>query len=139
MNHRLVLVAVVIVALAVLVMSLAAPRVSEQAFAYASRPQPMSPAQLVLESRQVAPSVAERGLGGAGWLALVLVAVGAAVLVLRYGSEALRQWRLVRGRTARPYSPHPTIPTLSAHDYPALPVVRNIPTPPQLPGGQHEG
>ena len=134
--NRLILLTVGVLALAVLVASLALPRVSEQAFAYASRPQPLSPAELVLQSRQVAPEQASNGLGGAGWLALALVTVGAVVLVLRYGSEALRQWRLTRGRAGH-RSPHP-IPTLPPYEYPALPTVRSVSLPPQLPGGSHE-
>ena len=134
--NRLGLFVVGVLALAVLVASLALPHVSEQAFVYASRPQPLSPAELVLQSRQVAPEQASNGLGGAGWLALALVAVGAVVLVLRHGSEALRQWRLVRGRTGYRV-PHP-VPTLPPYEYRALPAVRSVSLPPQLPGGNHE-
>ena len=136
--NRLALVVVAFLVLAVLVVGLALPRVSEQAFTYASRPQPVSPAQLVWESRQVAPE-SPRGMGGVGWLALVLVTVGAVVLLLRYGSEALRQWRLLRGRKT-PHRPLHPIPTLPPYEYPALPGTHTIPTvPQQLPGGnQHE-
>lgn len=137
--NRLALVVVAFLVLAVLVVGLALPRVSEQAFTYASRPQPMSPAQLVLESRQIAPAVPDGGSGLVVWLLLSLISVGATVLVLRHGSEALRQWRLLRGRNAHHRSPYP-IPTLPTHEYPALPTVRPIPSvPQQLPGGnQHE-
>lgn len=136
--NRLALVVVAFLVLAVLVVGLALPRVSEQAFAYASRPQPMSPAQLALASRQIAPAQVERGLGGAGWLAISLVTVGAIAATLHFGSQALRQWRLVRGRSAGHRSPF-SIPTLPTHEYPTLPTVRPVSVPPQLPGGHHEG
>lgn len=136
--NRFALVVVGLLALAVLGVSLALPRVSEQAFTYASRPQPSSPAELVLESRQVTPE-SHQGLGGVGWLALVLVGVGAVTLLLRYGSEALRQWRLLRGRSSY-HRPLHSIPTMPPHDYPALPTTHSVPTvPQQIPGGnQHE-
>jgi len=82
--------------------------------------QPESAAELALRSRQTPPIAVDhtRTWGGAGLLALALVVVAALVIVLRGGSDFLRQWRLVRRR--------PSAPPSSSPPY--------IPTPPTLPG-----
>jgi len=138
-DRAILLMILALVAAAVVCVSVAStagPQVSQQAFDFASRPQ--SPSALILESRQIAPAMPDRGMGGAGWLAVGLVMVGALVALFYFGSQALRQWRLTRGR-ARPRSPYP-IPTLPQPDYPLLPVVRPVAAPPQLPsGGNYEG
>lgn len=115
--------------------SSAGPVVTEQAFAFASRPQ--SPGALILESRQIAPAQPGRGLGTAGWLALGLVVVGSLVALSHFGGQALRQWRLTWGKGGH-RSPHP-MPMLPQTEFPLLPTVRPVQAPPQLPaGGYHE-
>ncbi len=113
------------------------PQVSQQAFAYASRPQ--SPAGLILESRQIAPAQPSRGLGAAGWLAVGLVTVAALSAPLYFGSRALRQLRLTRGRSKphqRPFMPQ-LPPPYPIQDVPLLPGPRRVPYLPE--GGNHEG
>jgi len=74
--------------------------------------QPDSAAELALLSRQTPPIAVDhtRSWAGAGLLALALVVVGAMVIVLRGGTDFLRQWRLVRRRPA-PLSSQPCTPT----------------------------
>ena len=131
----LALVAAAVVCVAVL--STAGPKVSQQAFDYASRPQ--SPAGLILESRQIAPAQPSRGLGAAGWLAVGLVTVVALSALLYFGSQALRQWRLTRGRSKpRQQSFIPQLPPpYPIQDVPLLPGPRRVPYLPE--GGNHEG
>lgn len=112
------------------------PTVSQQAFDYMARPQ--SPAGLILESRQIAPAQPSRGLGAAGWLAVGLVTAAALSALFYVGSQALRQWRLARGRSKprqRPFMPQ-LPPPYPIQDVPLLPGPRRVPYLPE--GGNHE-
>lgn len=138
-NRSFLLAVLALVAAAVVCVSVAStagPAVSQQAFDYMARPQ--SPAGLILESRQIAPAVADRGMGAAGWLAVGLVTAAALSALLYFGSQALRQWRLTRGRS----KPHqrPLVPQLPppypVQDVPFLPGPRRVPYLPE--GGNHE-
>lgn len=75
--------------------------------------QPVGAAELALQSRQT-PVIADqtRSFGGAGLLALALVAVGAMVFVMRGGTDLLKQWRLIRKPPCAAPSP---AHALSAH------------------------
>ena len=97
--------------------------------------QPVGAAELALQSRQT-PVIADqtRSFGGAGLLALALVAVGAMVFVMRGGTDLLKQWRLIRKRPSPPHhQPMPYLPTLPDYPTPPLDTLPRAQRPQELP------
>lgn len=98
--------------------------------------QPASVADTIMRSRET-PPVAPKSNSNwavAAVLGLGTVAVIAALVGMRYGSELLRQWRLAqRGKGQRPYNPTYPPQQPPAYQLPAPP-----PDYPRLGDGYHE-
>ncbi len=108
------------------------PQIANIAVEHAQRPQ--SPTDLVMMSRTTAPAPDPHHGGGAvGSLAVGLVIVAAAAALFKYGGEALRQLRLVKGKKKSGFAPVPMRPPL--YDIPQLPSARSAPRVPVLPDG----
>lgn len=141
MNHNhvnfsllaLVLILVVLI-VCPLTMYATGPQLAQIAVDNASRPQ--SPTDLIMMSRSTAPASTSQGIGAAGWFAVVLVLSAAVIGILYFGSQALRQWRLAKGKQR--HSPAP-VPMRQIYDIPQLPMARPAPRVPVLPdGGQND-
>ena len=102
--------ALVVMAVCPLTMYSTAPQLAQIAVDHSQRPP--SPAELIMISRATAPVNPSQGMGAAGWLAIGLVVIAAAVALFKYGGEALRQWRLVKGKSRSGFHPVPRVPVL---------------------------
>lgn len=116
------------------ILSLAA----EQAIATAADVvmQPDSAADLIIRSRTTAPVDRSGTLWfGAGILALALVAIGAAVVVMRGGTDFLKQLRLLKKRQRPPQQrPHPLpIQQIPYGEPPTIRRPRRVSNLPELP------
>lgn len=134
----LFLIPIFLIAIALMLFGLAArPAIDAAVIVQA---QPDSVADTIMRSRETPPVAPE---GGRSWavaavLGLGTVAVIAALVGMRYGSELLRQWRLARrgGHNQRPYTSHPALPVPQPPAY-------QLPAPPEpdyrrLGDGYHE-
>ena len=91
-----------------------------------------SATDIIMKSRQTPAETADRSSAawlGAGLLAIALVSMGAAVFVMRGGTDLLKQWRLAQKRPMhrRPVQPIPQVP-YSPHlrEVPNVPPTRRL-------------